>query len=60
MPEAHVAMQKCVYAHICVCARVCPRGPNQVSDTFCFGSSLMDEIFICAIDQEGAGPKLSV
>lgn len=40
--------------------RICPRGPNQVSDTFCFGSSLMDEIFICAIDQEGTGPKLSV
>lgn len=42
------------------CVRICPRGPNQVSDTFCFGSSLMDEIFICAIDQEGTGPKLSV
>lgn len=48
----------CVHAHICVC--ICPHGPNQVSDTFCFGSSLMDEIFICAIDQEGAGPKPSV
>ena len=48
----------CVQAQICVC--ICPHGPNQVSDTFCFGSSLMDEIFICAIDQEGAGPKLSV
>lgn len=48
----------CLHAQICVC--ICPHGPNQVSDTFCFGSSLMDEIFICAIDQEGAGPKLSV
>lgn len=48
----------CFHAEIGV--RVCPRGPNQVSDTFCFGSSLMDEIFICAIDQEGTGPKLSV
>lgn len=48
----------CVHVQICVC--ICPYGPNQVSDTFCFGSSLMDEIFICAIDQEGAGPKLSV
>lgn len=48
----------CSCSNVCVC--ICPRGPNQVSDTFCFGSSLMDEIFICAIDQEGAGPKLSV
>lgn len=44
----------------CVSVHVRPHRPNQVSDTFCFGSSLMDEIFICAIDQEDAGPKLSV
>lgn len=53
-----VAMWECVFMLKSVC--ICPHGPNQVSDTFCFGSSLMDEIFICAIDQEGAGPKLSV
>lgn len=47
-----------MFKSMCVC--VCPRGPNQVSGTFCFGSPLMDEIFIFAIDQEGAGPKLSV
>lgn len=47
-----------VFEFGCVCVH--PLGPNQVSGTFCFGSSLMDEIFICAIDQEGPGPKLSV
>ena len=56
--STHVAMCECVSKLKSVC--ICPHGPNQVSDTFCFGSSLMDEIFICAIDQEGAGPKLSV
>lgn len=55
---ASASARVCFHAEMGV--RVCPRGPNQVSDTFCFGSSLMDEIFICAIDQEGTGPKLSV
>lgn len=53
-------MAVCEYVFMLRSVCICPHGPNQVSDTFCFGSSLMDEIFICAIDQEGAGPKLSV
>lgn len=61
-PSVYVCLSVWQRATVCsnVCVCVCPHGPNQVSDTFCFGSSLMDEIFICAIDQEGAGPKLSV
>lgn len=58
LPVYMSCLWMCALAQIHVCIR--PHGPNQVSDTFCFGSSLMDEIFICAIDQEGAGPKLSV
>lgn len=55
--------------HFLVCLHTChplkacasPRvGSNQVLGSFCFGGSLVDEIFICAIDQKVAGPKLSV